>query len=765
MKKIIYSVSFLILTIFVLISGSRVVMAEAMMEAVDMNAVVELTDSKNEQTDAAEGKDMMYMLDSELVFSPGDTTYYVDDLNGSDKNSGQSPEQAWKSLSKVNTVTFMPGDKILFKSGGKWTGSLEPKGSGEPGKRIVIGSYGEGPKPLLQGNGVENTIKFYNQEHWEVGHLEITNTGAQKATSPRRGILILGVNAGLGNKTETDLNEITVLRDFYLHDLYIHDVNGEDKKDGDGSAAIQVSVRIPGLANNQIPEGSVNQRTTFDQIVIENNEIRNVDRSGIIFWTDWKSRDLLRFKDNVYGDKTITPWTPMTNVVIRGNKLYNIGGDGIAPHMTDGALVEYNFIDGYNVRSAGYNAGMWLWNGDHALFQFNEATGGKSTRDGMPWDFDQGTQGTIYQYNYSYNNEGGTLLFCTENEGGGVKDGIFRYNISQNDKYQIFTVCGGSAMENVKVYNNVFYVGPGMNTQMMVSQGGNVEVQLYNNVFINHGTGRYQSKPSWTYHNNAFFGNNVPSSEQIPDPFMITEDPGLVDPGKSGSVLNIPGTIRPDQVKWDELDGYKLSAGSPLINAGRFVIGTDDPGQRDFFGNPLYNGMPDVGVYEYEQEPYPDVEPFEPVIPKPQVAIKNGDFENTSQHQNKAPWNWQWNAGITNDGNAYQGNYAGYIKAVNAGGSIEQQLAVEPNTTYRISAHTKNGDASQKVYLGVKWNEGGQHHEYKIPVTSTDYSLHSIEFSTGSTAKMVTVYFYKQSGPAKKAYIDHVKIEEVKSKK
>lgn len=44
-------------------------------------------------------------------------TYYVDAVGGSDFNSGTNVGAAWKTLEKVNNVTFQPGDHIMFKSG------------------------------------------------------------------------------------------------------------------------------------------------------------------------------------------------------------------------------------------------------------------------------------------------------------------------------------------------------------------------------------------------------------------------------------------------------------------------------------------------------------------------------------------------------------------------------------------------------------------------------------------------------------------------
>lgn len=679
------------------------------------------------------------LLVNEPAVSPGNTIYYIDYMNGLDTNNGMSADQAWKSLDRVNATTFQSGDSILFKSGGVWTGQLWPKGSGAAGSPITIGKYGDGNLPLIQGQGnVESVVYLFNQEHWEIGHLEITNYSSVPASKPRRGVHIAAQDYGLASGDTNDLSKISVLNHIRIHDLYIHDVNGEDKKDGGGSAGIQISVHIPGIDKSIPVPGSVHRRTTFNDVLIENNLIDKVSRSGIITWNDWKSRELLG-EDIGYGSSKVTPWTPLTNVVIRGNKVSNIGGDGIVPHMTDGALVEYNVVNGFNQTSAGYNVGMWTWDGDNTLYQFNEVSGGVSTRDGNAFDFDHGSRGIIYQYNYSHDNEGGTLLICADGRGGGVYDNIFRYNISQNDLYQTFTICGGSNVYNTQIYNNVFYVGEGIKNNMLVPQGGNVEVFLYNNVFYNLGTGGYTKKPSWTYNNNAFFGK-VPTQSQIPDPFMITADPMFVNPGNAQDI--------------NSLSGYQIKKGSPLINAGRFIYLDQTPGVRDFFNNPLYNGAPDVGAHEYQDIKYPDVKPFFPVIQPPKAEIINPGFEDVNLHANMKPWNWQWNGKIVKDAaNAYQGEYAGRI-AVSGGGSIEQAISVLPNVTYKVSAYGKLGDINQEVQLGVKFDGT----EFKHKFTSTSYEKGTIEFTTGPQTKSVTVYFYKSKGSEQPVYVDNFEL-------
>ena len=79
------------------------------------------------------------------------TTYYVDATNGNDFNNGLSPETAWKTISKVNSMDFKPGDTILFKRGESWREQLIVPSSGEEGRPITFGAYGEGEKPIIHG--------------------------------------------------------------------------------------------------------------------------------------------------------------------------------------------------------------------------------------------------------------------------------------------------------------------------------------------------------------------------------------------------------------------------------------------------------------------------------------------------------------------------------------------------------------------------------------------------------------------------------------
>ena len=105
------------------------------------------------------------------------TTFYVDSLEGNDSHIGTSPNEAWKTLVHVNGRAHSPGDRILFNAGCTWQGKLNPKGSGDAGRPIVIDMYGQGGKPLIDGNTStgDGVVYFFNQQHWEVNNLQITN--------------------------------------------------------------------------------------------------------------------------------------------------------------------------------------------------------------------------------------------------------------------------------------------------------------------------------------------------------------------------------------------------------------------------------------------------------------------------------------------------------------------------------------------------------------------------------------------------------------
>lgn len=118
------------------------------------------------------------------------TTYYVDATGGNDSNTGTSQEQAWKTITKVNSEftsgTFGAGDELLFKCGETWalsTTGIHPKNAvGTSENWFVIGSYGAGAKPIIDGQ--DNIVSGFRHnagdgcDYVEIKDIEIRRIGS-----------------------------------------------------------------------------------------------------------------------------------------------------------------------------------------------------------------------------------------------------------------------------------------------------------------------------------------------------------------------------------------------------------------------------------------------------------------------------------------------------------------------------------------------------------------------------------------------------------
>src|SRR5512136_349010 len=87
-----------------------------------------------------------------LANSASATHYYVDNVSGSDSNSGTSTSTAWKTIAGVNSKMsqLVAGDVVSFKCGGTWTDRLYISKSGVSGNPITFNAYGTGNKPIIR---------------------------------------------------------------------------------------------------------------------------------------------------------------------------------------------------------------------------------------------------------------------------------------------------------------------------------------------------------------------------------------------------------------------------------------------------------------------------------------------------------------------------------------------------------------------------------------------------------------------------------------
>lgn len=126
------------------------------------------------------------------------TDYYVKST-GNDSNTGLSDAQAWKTITKVNTVwaagTFAPGDNIYFRRGDTFYGTLTVTESGTSANNITIGAYGTGNNPVLSG--------FQVTSSWTDPESDGIYIHSLSPESTPNILLLDGVNTPLGRYPDT----------------------------------------------------------------------------------------------------------------------------------------------------------------------------------------------------------------------------------------------------------------------------------------------------------------------------------------------------------------------------------------------------------------------------------------------------------------------------------------------------------------------------------------------------------------------------------
>ncbi|MDO4412699.1 hypothetical protein [Cutibacterium sp.] len=553
------------------------------------------------------------------------------------------------------------------------------------GAPVTVSAYGDGTaKPVIAANGsgqwkldygltlshaqhylnkdaVSSTILLKDAENIEISDLEITNARVEDASGLENGCAYndncaldrTGI-AGVAQNKGT-LDHVT------LQDLYVHSVQGNvyNKHSLNGAIYFSSFIASGDIAPdserkdaNFVPELTepANGYPRFNDLKIVDNRVEDSNRWGIAAVYSAYGSAALDGLDQIPDDAITTYGS--TNMEISRNFIKNIGGDAITAMYGYKPIIESNVATDiaaqinttdYLFASEGHQgkfdktggrvaASVWPWKSKNAQFRFNEAYNtlgaDKGNGDGMPWDADSG-DGTLYEYNYSANNSGGTVMFC----GHQAANSTFRFNIAQNDSlgalsptYWVPTYSG--LYPNAHVYNNTFYLKEGSSVlHPAQAQQGTMKVE--NNIFYN-----MSDKPrteSWepigkitwnnsdidgnakvTYSNNLYYNYaNTPASDKA----AVTLDKGekvMVDPGTGPTAPAADMAARNhyfpgvDFAEADahstDFDGYKLAEGSPAIGNGKAV--TDDNGfalGTDFFGREA--NTHDIGAVSTGKEP------------------------------------------------------------------------------------------------------------------------------------------------------------------
>jgi hypothetical protein len=479
--------------------------------------------------------------------------YYVDSVYGDDENDGRSPDKAFRTLSRANKVVLKEGESLLFRAGCEFKGTLNPKRERD-GTTVYIGRYGEGDDPaVIAPRG--NALTLTDFDFVEVSNLTLTNPNGGC------GIYINIVSGG-------------AVKGIHIKNCTIKDVNKARSVYNYESGGIICAAfsDTPGW---------------FEDLVIEDNTISNVARTGILLTSLWANRPTKSWGKNEYVSDSEN-WWPAYGVVVRGNEIDRTGGDGIVLIGTQDALIEYNTVYRINFEPVTpcANAGIWPQSSNGCVIRYNEVAYSlkpEGVADATAFDVDNSCRDTIIEYNYSHDNQGGFLLLCEVAEtkdSDGFTGTVVRNNVSINDGEvfgSLIPIVG--PVRDVVIENNTFYFsGRWVSNIMYVwSENGQNQVkgvQFRRNIVVSDGNGNghhLANGENFTFEGNLYWGKHKGYPEDEISP--IVADPMIDFSGKAPKGLE--SALR-----------YAPKADSPAFSSS---IAAVKPADKDYFGTDVGN--------------------------------------------------------------------------------------------------------------------------------------------------------------------------------
>jgi parallel beta-helix repeat protein len=338
-------------------------------------------------------------------------TYYVDATNGHDHNDGLSQSSAWRTISKVNTSSFNPGDTINFKKGDIWREQLTVPSSGTSGHPITFGTYGAGNMPVISG---ANILSNWTDEGSSIYSATLTTEPKQVFYDDTRLTENDGAITSIGkNEWDWDANTLYINVD--------EDPSGErvEASQRDTAVAIGSSVSfitLNGLSfkhGNNIDLANVLSEGTY--IKIQDCESSFGYGHGIAYATNARNNTLsgCNIHDNLKSG--VLAYKVAGSL---GNENY-ISENTVRKNSEMGIyiianwfIVEKNLVSN-NGNTSVLTSGIEIFNGDNDgygednIVRWNVVTGQISgTDDGGGIYIDEETNRTYVYGNLCYNNDG-----------------------------------------------------------------------------------------------------------------------------------------------------------------------------------------------------------------------------------------------------------------------------------------------------------------------------------------------------------------------
>ena len=416
----------------------------------------------------------------------GDAYYYLD--CAAPTNGDGSATAPWNSTASVNMHgAFVPGDHILLLRGTTCSGRLAPDGSGIADHPIVIGAYGSGAKPTIDGGGTPNdtgTVTLRNQHDWTVQDLHLTNKVTTKITTLyRSGLLLLNESGGrLANLTAQRLT-----------------IDSVDSSPVAGFHGPRLFGGIAALTFGSSGDG-------FDHLRILHDVVSHIGRSGIV---TYNSEYPASFDTDVRIGYDTVRWARGDGIILTGAK------GGRIDHSVNANGADFwpcSQCHGISTETA--NAGIWAARAENVRIDHDEVYGEhRLGGDGEGIDIDKSAEHVTVEANYVHDNQGGGILFCH------AIDVDVRFNILQNNTRAEFVFTTETASRNVHIYNNTIYVAKSVaaNSVVRLKKGhGAKGTQFINNIVYSYGHSTYRWQGPVTARSNTFIGHHSPTEPKGP---------------------------------------------------------------------------------------------------------------------------------------------------------------------------------------------------------------------------------------------------------
>ena len=476
--------------------------------------------------------------------------YYLSSSTGNDNNNG-SQTQPWKTLSKISNTTLGPGDTVYFKKGDTFRGHYVVNGSGTEQSPITFTAYGTGNQPVISGSDHDDgggdyreAILVENEDNMIFEDLEIQNhrTTSRSNVGDLVSFGIQVISSSAGTKNNFTFRDMTFKN---VYGLYWVDPSNQSEFNAFEVSGLTFKSSWGGIINN---------------VVVEDSYFTDLQRIGIhIKNTSGKTSD----KRN-------------TNIVVRRNEFFQIGGTCVLPIRTENCLIENNIFNQpgakTNDKMIGRGSAVWNWYSINTIVQYNQAINAKGILDSHGIHVDHSNVDTFIQYNYMQDCEGGFVEIL-----GGNQLAVYRFNISVNDGWRVnpnwansdHTIWlndkiggqSGHPSYNSFIYNNTVVINKSGNDAFDTAidiNGHNT--RIFNNIFyaangsgIGNQQGNY-SDPNLMMTNNLFFGD-------IRNNFKTLDSNRL--------------EVNPDfyNEQSDDQYGFQINASSQAIDAGAAYTG------------------------------------------------------------------------------------------------------------------------------------------------------------------------------------------------